>query len=143
MRPYNHGALGRIMERVWRPKKGMQFKKIGENITLFEFCHKRDYEKVLAGRPWTFDRNLLVVQEFKDTIRLLDICFNRTPFWIRVLDLPMSMLKQSIRKETSDILGGCIQVDPDGRGNAKGSYLRIFVMLYISLSQYNTYINHF
>ena len=63
---YNHGALGRIMEKVWclQKGKGMEFKKMGENYILFEFGHRKDYIRVLEGRPWSFDKNLLLIQEY-------------------------------------------------------------------------------
>ena len=31
VRPFNHIALGRTMEKAWRPHRGMEFSKLGEN----------------------------------------------------------------------------------------------------------------
>ena len=36
-RPFNLKALGRTMESVWRPAKGLEYKKLGDNVILFEF----------------------------------------------------------------------------------------------------------
>ena len=68
--PYNHGALGRTMEKVWRPLKGMHYKKVRENRVLFELFSKRNYEKILEGRQWSFDKQLLIIQEFGGDIQL-------------------------------------------------------------------------
>ena len=35
--PFNYKALGRTMEMVWHPVKGVDFKKIVENVMLFTF----------------------------------------------------------------------------------------------------------
>lgn len=60
--PYNFKALGRIIEGVWRLVKGLKFRKIRDNIVLFESKSKKDHDRVLEGSPWSFDKNLLITQ---------------------------------------------------------------------------------
>jgi len=40
------------------------FKEIQENLWLFEFSEDSDKQKVLAGRPWTYNSTLLILNEF-------------------------------------------------------------------------------
>ena len=82
VRPFNHGALGKTMEKAWHPQKGMEVKKLGDNCILFEFLHKKDYTRVLEGRPWAFDKNLLMIQEYDGMQRPLEIRFDYSPFWL-------------------------------------------------------------
>ena len=44
---------------VWRPVKGVG--DIKPNLFIFQFYHERDIEKVVKGGPWTFNRNLFLV----------------------------------------------------------------------------------
>ena len=39
-RLFNFKALGRTMESVWHPAKGLKYKKLGDNVMLFEFRSK-------------------------------------------------------------------------------------------------------
>lgn len=53
------------MIKVWRPDGGIQFREVGENKFLLEFQYERYKEKVMWGRPWSFDRLLVCLKEFK------------------------------------------------------------------------------
>ena len=68
------------MEMVWRPAKGMVFKKIGENVFLFTFTGKKDYDRVLEGAPWSFDKNLLMVKENDGVQQPSQITFTEAAF---------------------------------------------------------------
>lgn len=89
MRPYNFKALGRTMATVWRPTKGMEYKKLGNNIMLFEFQSRRDQDRVLNGSPWSFNKNLLIIQVYDRKQRPSSLVFSKTLIWIQVQDLPM------------------------------------------------------
>jgi hypothetical protein len=40
------------------------FKEVQDNIWLFEFTKETDKERVMEERPWSFDRRILVLNEF-------------------------------------------------------------------------------
>ena len=42
----------------------MVFEEVQDSIWLFKFAKKEDKERVLEGRPWSFDRQILVLNEF-------------------------------------------------------------------------------
>ena len=41
-----------------------------------------DMRRVLDGRPWSFDRQMLVLNEFDGTIPSSQIAFFHSPFWV-------------------------------------------------------------
>jgi hypothetical protein len=43
-------------------------KKIQENLWLFEFSDEGDKQKVMAGRPWSYDHTLLILNELDEQI---------------------------------------------------------------------------
>jgi hypothetical protein len=42
----------------------VKFKELKDNIWLFEFSDDGDKRRVLDGRSWSFDRQILVLNEF-------------------------------------------------------------------------------
>jgi hypothetical protein len=43
-------------------------KEIQENLWLFEFSDEGDKQKVMAGRPWSYDHTLLILNELDEQI---------------------------------------------------------------------------
>ena len=66
------------MGKICRPLRGMQYKRIGENRILFEFFSKKDYDRVCDGRPWSFDKKLLIIQQYDGEVRPSEIMFNHS-----------------------------------------------------------------
>jgi hypothetical protein len=54
-RKINKEAFKTIMSCIWRTVGVVIFKEVQDNIWLFEFVERSDKERVLAGRPWSFD----------------------------------------------------------------------------------------
>lgn len=57
-------AFKAILVRIWRLLGSVFFKEIQENLWLFEFSDDNDKRRVLEGRPWSYDRTLLILNEF-------------------------------------------------------------------------------
>jgi hypothetical protein len=52
----NKEAFKAILLRIWRPAGKLMINDVQENLWLFEFEEDGDKQKVLAGRPWSYDR---------------------------------------------------------------------------------------
>lgn len=57
---------------------------------MFMFNAKRDKEKVSKLGPWLFDKSLLALEVPKVHSRLSHLQFNKTAFWVRLMDIPLS-----------------------------------------------------
>ena len=55
---------------------------------MFEFPRKRGYDRVLLGAPWSFDKNLLLIQPYNGKQKPIDLIFSHVAFWVRVMDIP-------------------------------------------------------
>ena len=86
---------------------------------------------MLKGRPWSFDKSLLVVQEYNTETRPSRISFDHSPFWIRILDLPRAAMTGKAGEMIGNAIGKCMSVDVDDRGQAKGMNMRIQVLINI------------
>jgi hypothetical protein len=48
----------------WRPFGEIEFKVMGDNLFMIVFEDGRDKVRVLKGRPWVFEGNLFLVEDF-------------------------------------------------------------------------------
>jgi hypothetical protein len=52
----NKEAFQTVLSRVWRLVGTVIFKELQDNLWLFEFSDAIDKRRVLAGRPWAYER---------------------------------------------------------------------------------------
>jgi hypothetical protein len=60
----NREAFQTVLSRIWRLVGTVVFKDLQDNLGLFEFTEEDDKHRILAERPWSFDRQILVLNEF-------------------------------------------------------------------------------
>lgn len=66
---FNVGAFKNNIAQVWRLQHSVEIKDLGKNLFSFQFRHWKDKERVLAGKPWWFDKKVLCLQEIPDNER--------------------------------------------------------------------------
>jgi hypothetical protein len=71
-----------MMARLWRTLESVTFKEIYENMWLVEFATESDKRRVKDGRPWLFDRCVLVLKEAEDSTPPLQMDFTKALFWV-------------------------------------------------------------
>jgi hypothetical protein len=79
-------------KRWWRISGTFTFKIIGENLFLIEFEKAKDKRRVLDGRPWGFERNLFLVEDFDGRTAPTEFTFNKASFWVRMTNLPLACI---------------------------------------------------
>lgn len=60
--PFNNQAMLGLMKSLWRPRKGMDTDVLSDNRFLFTLYWKGDMDRILEGRPWMFDKHVLLLQ---------------------------------------------------------------------------------
>lgn len=90
------------------------------DLFLFKFENEIDKGRVLDGAPWTFDKLLLMLQEFNGDSWPEEYVFKYVPFWIRVYDLPLGLRNKHMGERIVQSLGKLVAVDIDN-----ASFLRI------------------
>lgn len=63
MRSYNFDALKRTLNQIWSLTKDALFRQIENGLFVIQFAVAKDKVKVMEGRPWTFDNNLVLLEE--------------------------------------------------------------------------------
>jgi hypothetical protein len=64
----------------WRPSGSLSLKVLGENMFLIDFKHFWDKSRVLEGRPWVFEGNLFLMEEFDGITPPAEIEFEKVAF---------------------------------------------------------------
>jgi hypothetical protein len=118
----------------WKPWGKLMFKILGENTFLIEFEEHRDKVKVLAGRPWVFENNLLILEDFDGLSPISSFNFDKAAFWVRMFDLPLVCMGLEIGRKIGETVGVVEVVDTDARGIGWGEYLQMKIRLDITKS---------
>lgn len=127
---FNVEAFKRTMTMAWTVSKRLVIRMIGPNKFIFQFFHWKDKAKVLEGRPWSFDNQLLVLSEVSGNEQASEVQLNYSPFWIRIKDLPFNCRNYQVCKAIALKLGYVMEVDDDGFH--LDNYMRVRVMLDIT-----------
>ncbi|KAL4626664.1 hypothetical protein ACB092_05G113500 [Castanea dentata] len=65
-RSINLEALSKNIRMLWKPSKGIQVSEIEEDLFLVEFGDGRDKKKVLDMCLWSYEKQLILLQDFED-----------------------------------------------------------------------------
>lgn len=52
------------MGKIWRLSSKVVFKEVGANVFIVSFVNLVDKNRVEQGRPWLFDNNIFVLEQF-------------------------------------------------------------------------------
>jgi hypothetical protein len=125
----NQEAFISVFSNIWRIVGTVKFKELKDNIWLFEFSDDGDKRRVLDGRPWMFDRHIMVLNEFDGSIPPSQLEFRYSPFWVQVHEMPLLCMNKNVGTKIGNSLGILEDIDVAGNGLGWGSYLRLRVTL--------------
>jgi hypothetical protein len=101
----NKEAFISLLFRIWRTRGRVFFKEIQDNLWLFEFEDDRDRKRVLEGRPWCYERTLLILNEFDEKTPPSQMEFKSTPIWVQIHDMPLGCMNRGIGQKIGGLLG--------------------------------------
>jgi hypothetical protein len=78
----NNEAFQSLLTRIWRTVGDIFFKEINDNLWLFEFEEEGDRDKVLEGRPWSYDRTILIIDELVEKKPPSQLELHHSPIWL-------------------------------------------------------------
>ena len=69
--------------------KRKKIKSLGNNIFMFKFGLEAYKQKVMAGRPWHFDRTLIMLKEPSEIRNMRKKEFTHAAFWVQIHNIPI------------------------------------------------------
>ncbi|KAL2936239.1 Cysteine desulfurase IscS [Bienertia sinuspersici] len=107
------------MTKAWAVSGRIIIRVIGPNRYVFQIFHWRDKEKVLMGRPWCFDQNLLVLSEITGSEQPDEVSLTHSPFWVRIYNLPFNCRSDETIHTITSKIGVVTEVEKDDLGLGK------------------------
>nr|XP_023884702.1 uncharacterized protein LOC111996887 [Quercus suber] len=120
-------ALRKNMRMLWKPNKGLQVSEIEDNLYLAEFGDSRDKKKVMEMRPWSYEKQLVLMRDFEGELVPKEISLRWTPFWIQIYNLPLKCMTSGTGYAIGGKIGEVLEVDTPEKGVQWGKYLRVRV----------------
>uniref|UniRef100_A0A803LK12 CCHC-type domain-containing protein n=1 Tax=Chenopodium quinoa TaxID=63459 RepID=A0A803LK12_CHEQI len=132
MKPYNIDAMmKRVLKGLWRLSDDVAVRVIDSNLFVFQFFNEEDKMRVLDGRPWTFDKQILLLKAMEGDEQPSEVVFENCPFWVRVLDVQFGRRNEAFAREVGDAMGGFLEYDEEDP-LGWNEFMRIKVMLDIT-----------
>ena len=125
-------ALRKNFRMLWKPNKSMGISVIGDELFLVEFEDDRDKRRVLEMRPWHYEKQLVLLQEFDGKRDPKDIVLRWSPFWVQIYNLPLNHRTRETGMAIGASLGEVLEVDVADSGVQWGLCLRVRVSLDVS-----------
>ena len=122
-------ALRKNIRMLWKPNKSLQLSVIEEELFLVEFEDERDKKRVMDMRPWHYEKQLVLLQEFEGEQNLKDIVLKWSSFWVQIYNLPLKGRTRESGKAIGASLGKVIDVDVVNTRVQCGTCLRVWVAI--------------
>lgn len=90
---YNKDALESLLINLWKPIRIVSIKDMGYDIFMVIFTATEDKEKVWCHSPWSFDKKLVLLNDFDGELQPSKI---QMSFWVRIYDLPFHSMSGTI-----------------------------------------------
>ncbi|KAK3184761.1 hypothetical protein Dsin_032047 [Dipteronia sinensis] len=110
-------------------KMGVEIEIVKNNFFLFHFKTGEDRCWVLAGGPWTFDGDLIMLEMPTGRGEIENMRFNLADFWVQIHCVPLLCMTKEIGQFLEDFVGNVLEVDMDASGDWVGKFLRIRILL--------------
>ena len=127
----NIDAIAKTFTPNWRSKNGFKVKKEGDHVLLFSFDDRNEMENIITIEPWSFDKYLMVLQNYDKEKDLADMEFNRATFWVQVHDIPIRFRTQKVAEEICGAIG-VVNKAPINAEVERDGFIKVRVTLDIS-----------
>jgi hypothetical protein len=125
----NKEAFKAVLMRIWRPAGKLMINEVQESLWLFEFEEDGDKRKVMAGRPWSYDRTLLILNEFDGRLAPSQMEFSCSPIWVQIHNMPLGCMNRAMGAQIGQTIGEVEDVAVAEDDVGWGRYLRVRVVI--------------
>lgn len=61
-------ALRKNLRMLWKPRKWVNISELKGDLFLAEFGDERDKKRVMDMSPWSYEKQLILIQEFEGEV---------------------------------------------------------------------------
>ncbi|XP_042958115.1 uncharacterized protein LOC122293643 [Carya illinoinensis] len=128
-KPYNREAFKQTLKKIWRPVKKIWVKDLGSKILLVEFEDHQEKARVQCEGPWSFDRNLILMQNYTGEVQAIRVQISTATFWIRLYDLLLGAMNEKVVSKIGNSIGVVEEIDVEKDEVAWGEFIKIRILL--------------
>ncbi|KAL8513662.1 hypothetical protein ACS0TY_012959 [Phlomoides rotata] len=77
---YNFNIMRSRMASIWKPRRGVLFKDIGDGRFIIQFYYILNLNRVMDGGPWSFDNFPLILHRLELGENPKMVPLNKLPF---------------------------------------------------------------
>ena len=123
--------MARTFRPLWRTRGNFEVNDAGNNKVLFDFEFEVDAVKVLIEEPWTFDKQMVVLERYDGSTPILNLQFKSISFWVQIHDLPFSYLSKEVALSIRESIGA-MTVPNDSSEMRGGNFMGVRVAVDIT-----------
>lgn len=105
-------------------------KKAGKNIYICK--NKREKNRIVEGRPWIYDKALLLFEKPKGNSGINALEFRYAQFWFHFHNLPAVCFSRKYATELGNAIGTFVKVDLNEKEQEWGETLRVKIRIDIN-----------
>ena len=124
-------AIVATFKPLWCSKNGFRLKNLKNHVVLLIFDSKANVENILSSEPWSFDKNLMMMQQYETDSEVEDMSFNLTHFWVQVYGIPVRFMNKKVAEGLCETVGQVCHL-PNAPTADGGSFMRVHVLIDIS-----------
>ena len=83
-------TLRKNLRMMWKTNRWVNSSELEADLYLVEFGDDKDKKKILDVYPWSFEKQLVLLQEFERELTPKEIKIKWSPFWIQIFNLPLN-----------------------------------------------------
>jgi hypothetical protein len=119
---HNPKYLFSDMLNAWGIKELAAVEKLGDYCFKIEFLRLKEKIRVLVGGPWRRKGDALLLVHYDGLTRPSEVMIETISLWVRLYDLPGTMMKEAYGKQLGSQIGRYIKLDNNFPG-----YMRVRV----------------
>jgi len=108
---FNKEAFKSTLQQLWKGPDRVIIKEVGNNLFLAVFVTEEHMNDVLDKSPWSFDKRLFLLKHFDGDLSPGNVKFQRSPFWIRVFNIPIKSMNLSVSNHIANEIGIPLLID--------------------------------
>ncbi|KAM0834413.1 hypothetical protein ACQ4PT_063617 [Festuca glaucescens] len=128
-RPSAKAMFEHFADDVWRLRTGIRYSERGRNYYMITLYSKGDYDFVMRGGPWIFNKNALLVKDFDAAAQPSETVLNSVPIWVRIYNVPWGKQNETWGMRYGNGLGKAMEVDVPSDDQDENEFLRVRVDL--------------
>jgi 14-3-3 protein epsilon len=90
-------------------------------------------EAVLNGGPWSFDNNMLILEQVQLGMQIEQIPLYHVNMWVQVHDLPTGLMKERVGISLANYIGSFVEYDKNNNSSFWRQYMRLRVRIDVRL----------